>query len=178
MAPAGSGGAAPGGGRPAEAWGQLCWWAWPPLQPGLSWLSSLGGSQADLLLLAGSLFLAACWWPAAVRTPLPLGAGSTGGCCSAPGRTPPTPTLPPKAGVLEKPRLPGQQWRGRLPLPAGHRAAQGAPDCSWPPAPGPFFPLFFVQDLLIWEQGPFMWHWASPGLPVPPMAGDFLFIWS
>lgn len=64
-----------------------------------------------------------------------------------------------------------------LPRPAGHRAAQGVPDCSWPPAPGPFFPLLFVQDLLIWEQGPFMWRWASPGLPVPPMAGDFLFIW-
>lgn len=61
---------------------------------------------------------------------------------------------------------------------AGHRAAQGVPDSRRPPAPGPFFPLLFVRDLLIGEQGPFMWRWASPVLPVPPMAGDFLFIWS
>lgn len=46
-----------------------------------------------------------------------------------------------------------------------------------PPTPGRFFSLLFVQALLIWEQGPFMWCRASPGLPVPPTAGDFLFIW-
>ena len=45
------------------------------------------------------------------------------------------------------------------------------------PRPGPFFTLLFVQALLIWEQGPFMWRRAWPGLASPPRAGDFLFIW-
>lgn len=113
-------------------------------------------------LFAGSKLVAGCPWAL-----LPLGSGwdPTPSCSSSHGRG---------SGKAQAAR---GAVEGGLPLPAGHRAAQGAPDCSWPPAPGPFFPLLFVQDLLIWEQGPFMWRWASPGLPVPPRAGDFLFIW-
>ncbi|CAD7669943.1 unnamed protein product [Nyctereutes procyonoides] len=172
--PAGSGGAALGvhGQRLGLALlaGMISFTAWTFLAHPLR--RQQGGPFVGGVTVAGGKLVAGCLW--AFHSPcMP---GSTGHCCPALGVTPPCPALPPTAGVLEKPRLPGEGGGGAA-LPSGHRATQGVPDCSWPPAPSPFFPLLFVQDLLIWEQGRFMWHWASPGLPAPPMAGDFLFIW-
>lgn len=72
---------------------------------------------------------------------------------------------------------------GVPPLPAGAGGRPGTLSRSrcarlqLAPAPGPFFSPLFVRALLIWEQGPFMWRRAWPGLASPPRAGDFLFIW-
>lgn len=61
--------------------------------------------------------------------------------------------------------------------PAWHTVPLKVRQTAAGPRPRPFFSLLFVRALLIWEQGPFMWRRAWPGLPVPPRAGDFLFIW-
>lgn len=172
--PAGSGGAALGvhGQRLGLALlaGTISFTAWTFLAHPLG--RQQGGPFVSGVTVAGGKLVAGCLW--AFHSPCVP--GSTGHCCPALGVTPPCLALPPTAGVLEKPRLPGEGGGGAA-LPSRHHATQGVPDCSWPPTPSPFFPLLFVQDLLIWEQGRFMWHWASPGLPAPPMAGDFLFIW-
>lgn len=89
----------------------------------------------------------------------------------------------PLQGFWKSPVLPGERWRrGR---PASGRCGPGTPCPSrcarlqLAPPPGPFFSPFCVQALLICEQGPFMQrrpHQARRS-PVPPLAGDFLFIW-
>lgn len=136
------------------------------------------GVSGDVTV-AGRTPMAGCPW--ALRSHMET--GSRGRCHRAPCVSPPGPALAPPAGVWRSPGLPGRQWgAGGCPAsgrcgPAWHAGLFKVLQTAAGPRPRPFFSLLSVEALLIWEQGPFMWRWAWPGLPVPPKPGDFLFIW-